>query len=42
MGQNMVGFPQIQIKNGQKGQVITMRYAEIKYPNLGHTKEMKV
>jgi alpha-L-rhamnosidase len=34
MGQNMVGFPQIQIKNGQKGQVITMRYAEIKYPNL--------
>lgn len=34
MGQNMVGFPQIKIKNGQKGQVITMRYAEIKYPNL--------
>ncbi len=34
MGQNMVGFPQIKIKNGKKGQVITMRFAEIKYPNL--------
>ncbi len=34
MGQNMVGFPQINIKNGKKGQVINMRYAEIKYPNL--------
>jgi len=34
MGQNMVGFPQIKIKNGKKGQVINIRYAEIKYPNL--------
>ncbi len=34
MGQNMVGFPKIQIKNGKKGQVINIRYAEIKYPNL--------
>ena len=34
MGQNMVGVPQIQIKNGKKGQVITLRYAEVKYPNL--------
>ncbi|MFN8346985.1 MAG: family 78 glycoside hydrolase catalytic domain [Spirosomataceae bacterium] len=34
MGQNMVGVPQIAIKNGRKGQVITMRYAEVKYPNL--------
>jgi alpha-L-rhamnosidase len=34
MGQNMVGFPQIKIKNGIKGQVITLRYAEITYPNL--------
>ncbi|GAA4454473.1 hypothetical protein GCM10023189_20990 [Nibrella saemangeumensis] len=34
MGQNMVGVPQIQIKNGKKGQLITMRYAEVKYPNL--------
>ncbi len=34
MGQNMVGFPQILIKNGKKGQIITLRYAEVKYPNL--------
>ncbi|WP_435354844.1 family 78 glycoside hydrolase catalytic domain [Emticicia sp. SJ17W-69] len=34
MAQNMVGVPQILIKNGKKGQVITMRYAEVKYPNL--------
>ena len=34
MGQNMVGVPQVLIKNGKKGQVITMRYAEVKYPNL--------
>ena len=39
MGQNMVGFPQILIKNGKKGQVITMRYAEVKYPNLPEYKE---
>lgn len=34
MGQNMVGFPQILIKNGKKGQAITLRYAEVKYPSL--------
>ncbi len=34
MGQNMVGMPQISIKNGKKGQAITMRFAEVKYPNL--------
>ncbi|CAH0994347.1 hypothetical protein EMA8858_00456 [Emticicia aquatica] len=34
MAQNMVGVPQIFIKNGKKGQVITMRYAEVKYPDL--------
>ena len=34
MGQNMVGVPQILIKNGKKGQVVTMRYAEVKYPDL--------
>lgn len=39
MGQNMVGFPQIRIKNGRKGQVITMRYAEVKYPNLADYKD---
>jgi alpha-L-rhamnosidase len=34
MAQNMVGVPQVLIKNGKKGQVITMRYAEVKYPDL--------
>lgn len=34
MGQNMVGFPQIKIRNGKKGQIINLRYAEVKYPNL--------
>lgn len=34
MGQNMVGVPQIPIRNGRKGQVVTIRYAEMKYPNL--------
>lgn len=34
MGQNMVGFPQIKIKNGKRGQIINMRFAEMKYPNL--------
>ena len=34
MGQNMVGIPQISIKNGQKGQVINLRFAEITYPGL--------
>jgi alpha-L-rhamnosidase len=34
MGQNMVGIPQISIKNGRKGQVINLRFAEITYPAL--------
>lgn len=34
MGQNMVGFPKIFIKNGKAGQVITLRYAEVLYPDL--------
>ena len=38
MGQNMVGFPKILIRNGKKGQVITMRYAEVKYPELAEYK----
>ncbi|MBD2701704.1 family 78 glycoside hydrolase catalytic domain [Spirosoma sp. BT702] len=38
MGQNMVGFPQIRIKNGKKGQVVTLRYAEMKYPDLAEYK----
>ncbi len=34
MGQNMVGFPKIFIPNGKPGQVITLRYAEMLYPDL--------
>lgn len=34
MGQNMVGFPKIHLKNAQKGQVITLRFAEVRYPDL--------
>ncbi|MEK6476274.1 family 78 glycoside hydrolase catalytic domain [Catalinimonas sp. 4WD22] len=34
MGQNMVGFPQIKIENGNAGDTIIMRYAEVKYPEL--------
>ncbi|MBK8500860.1 MAG: family 78 glycoside hydrolase catalytic domain [Saprospiraceae bacterium] len=34
MGQNMVGFPSITLDTGQKGDTITIRYAEVKYPDL--------
>lgn len=34
MGQNMVGFPNISIKDGEKGDLIRMRYAEVRYPDL--------
>ena len=34
MGQNMVGVPRIHIKNGRAGQKITLRYAEMLYPDL--------
>lgn len=34
MGQNMVGFPKITLPNGVKGDTVTLRYAEMKYPNL--------
>ncbi len=34
MGQNMVGFPKIQLANCSKGDTITLRYAEVKYPDL--------
>ena len=33
MGQNMVGVPQIRIK-GKRGQTITVRYGEMKYPDV--------
>ncbi|TDS14343.1 alpha-L-rhamnosidase [Maribacter caenipelagi] len=34
MNQNMVGFPEIQLPPGQAGDTITLRYAEVKYPDL--------
>jgi alpha-L-rhamnosidase len=34
MGQNMVGIPQIRIIDGEPGKKVTLRYAEVKYPDL--------
>jgi alpha-L-rhamnosidase len=34
MGQNMVGFPEILVPPGKMGDTITLRYAEVKYPDL--------
>jgi len=34
MGQNMVGVPKIMLNNVAKGKTITLRYAEVLYPNL--------
>ncbi|MDB5279940.1 MAG: Bacterial alpha-L-rhamnosidase [Ferruginibacter sp.] len=34
MGQNFVGVPKIEIKNGKAGQKITVRVAEVLYPDL--------
>lgn len=34
MGQNMVGIPNIIINNGKAGEKITLRFAEVKYPDL--------
>ena len=34
MGQNMVGVPEIMIRDGQPGQTVTLRFAEMKYPDL--------
>ncbi|MFB9109950.1 family 78 glycoside hydrolase catalytic domain [Flavobacterium gyeonganense] len=34
MGQNMVGVPKITLKNVEKGKKITLRYAEVLYPDL--------
>jgi alpha-L-rhamnosidase len=34
MGQNFVGVPKISIKNGRAGEKVTLRYAEISYPDL--------
>jgi alpha-L-rhamnosidase len=41
MGQNMVGFPKIFIPNGKAGQVITLRYAEMLYPDLAEYASQK-
>ncbi|WP_185781823.1 alpha-L-rhamnosidase [Croceivirga lutea] len=34
LNQNMVGFPEIKLPPGKAGDTITMRYAEVKYPDL--------
>tara|TARA_R110000764_G_scaffold175707_2_gene262034 strand:- start:820 stop:4446 length:3627 start_codon:yes stop_codon:yes gene_type:complete len=34
MNQNMVGFPEIKLPPGKAGDTITLRYAEVKYPDL--------
>lgn len=34
LGQNIVGVPKIMIKNGKAGEKITLRYAEVLYPDL--------
>lgn len=39
MGQNMAGIPKIHLKNSKPGQVVKLRFAEVKYPNLPAYKE---
>jgi alpha-L-rhamnosidase len=34
LNQNMVGFPEIKLPHGKAGDTITLRYAEVKYPDL--------
>lgn len=34
MGQNMVGIPRIRIRNGERENKVTLRYAEVRYPDL--------
>ncbi|PHN01100.1 family 78 glycoside hydrolase catalytic domain [Flavilitoribacter nigricans] len=34
MGQNMVGFPRIELPAGPAGETVTLRYAEVRYPDL--------
>ncbi len=34
MGQNMVGVPRLTITNGQAGDTVRIRYAEVRYPDL--------
>jgi alpha-L-rhamnosidase len=39
MGQNMAGVPNIELNNMEPGKTITLRYAEVKYPDLPAYKE---
>lgn len=39
MGQNMVGVPRITLSGCQPGQPVTLRYAEVKYPDLPEYKD---
>lgn len=39
MGQNMVGVPEIALSGMNKGEKITLRYAEVKYPDLPEYRE---
>ncbi|UBM59927.1 glycoside hydrolase family 78 protein [Marinilongibacter aquaticus] len=39
MGQNMVGFPRIELVDGPKGSLLNLRYAEVKYPDLPEYKD---
>ncbi|TCN25397.1 family 78 glycoside hydrolase catalytic domain [Mesobacillus foraminis] len=39
MGQNMVGVPKIKLENETAGNKITMRYAEVLYPDLPESKD---
>lgn len=34
MGQNLAGIPAIRFRNGKDGQLVTLRYAEVLYPDL--------
>lgn len=34
MGQNMVGVPKVTINKGKAGEKVTLRFAEVKYPDL--------
>ncbi|TFV96018.1 alpha-L-rhamnosidase [Algoriphagus kandeliae] len=34
MGQNMVGVPQIQMSETEKGEILNLRYSEVLYPDL--------
>ncbi|MEY4384279.1 MAG: hypothetical protein RI995_1821 [Bacteroidota bacterium] len=41
MGQNTVGIPSIQMKGGKAGQVVTLRFSEVLYPNLPEHKGLE-